>query len=240
MALRRRVWSAGKLLFLVGALVATYVLFAAASMRLALRAREVKVPDFTNHTANEATAMASGFGLAIHVDETRRLDPKIPAGNVLGQDPLAGTTARAQRSVRLWLSAGPRAAIVPALKGQTERSAQLRLAQDGLEVAAISEIRSEAFPSDVVVAQEPPANTAGTRVALLVNRGEQAITYVMPDLIGVNGERAAGILREHGFRLAVVGSTPYPGVPPGIVVRQSPQAGFQIGPDEPISIEVSR
>ena len=66
MALRRRVWSAGKLLVLVGALVATYVLFAAASMRLALRAREVKVPDFTNLTANEATAMASGLGLAVH------------------------------------------------------------------------------------------------------------------------------------------------------------------------------
>src|SRR5215813_690991 len=97
MALRKRVWSAGKLLVLVGALVATYVLFAAASMRLALRAREVKVPDFTNRTANEATAMASAYGLAVHVDETRRLDPKIPAGNVLGQDPPAGTTARAQR-----------------------------------------------------------------------------------------------------------------------------------------------
>ena len=52
--------------------------------------------------------------------------------------------------------------------------------------------------------------------------------------------KVEGILREHGFRLAVVGATPYPGVPPGIVVRQSPQAGFQIGPDEPISIEVSR
>jgi beta-lactam-binding protein with PASTA domain len=240
MALRRRVWSAGKLLVLVGALVATYVLFAAASMRLALRAREVKVPDFTNHTANEATAMASGLGLAVRVDEARRLDPKIPAGNVLGQDPAAGTTARAQRSVRLWLSAGPRAAIVPALKGQTERSAQLRLSQDGLDVTAISEIRSEGYPPDVIIAQEPAANTAGTHVALLVNRGEQSVTYVMPDLIGVNGERAAGILREHGFRLAVVGSTPYPGVPPGIVVRQSPQAGFQIGPAEPISIEVSR
>src|SRR4029450_13153895 len=169
MALRRRVWSAGKLLVLVGALVATYVLFAAASMRLALRAREVKVPDFTNHTANEATAMASGLGLAVHVDEARRLDPKIPAGNVLGQEPPAGTHARGRRTVRLWLSAGPRAAIVPALKGQTERSAQLRLAQDGLDVAAISEIRSEAYPSDVIVAQEPAANAAGTRVALLVN-----------------------------------------------------------------------
>jgi serine/threonine-protein kinase len=240
MALRTRVWSAGKLLLLCGALLATFVLFAAASMRLALRAREVQIPDLTNHSANEATAIASRLGLSIHVDATRRLDTKIPAGSVLTQDPAPGTTARAQRSVRVWLSAGPRAAIVPALNGQTERSAQLRLAQDGLAVAAISEIRSEAYPSDVIVAQDPAANTAGTRVALLVNRGEQSASYVMPDLIGVSGERAAGILREHGFRVAVVGSTPYPGVASGIVLRQSPQAGFQIGPGEPISIEVSR
>jgi beta-lactam-binding protein with PASTA domain len=240
MALRTRVWSAGKLLVLIGALAATYLLFAAASMRLALRAREVKVPDFTNRTANEATAMAGALGLNIRVDETRRLDPKIPAGNVLGQDPPAGTTARVQRSVRIWLSAGARAAMVPTLTGQTERSAELRLAQDGLDLAAVSEIRSESYPPDSVIAQYPAPNTASTRVALLVNRGEQAVSYVMPDLIGVNGERAAGILRDHGFRLAVVGSTPYPGVPPGMIVRQSPPAGFQIGPDEPISIEISR
>ena len=35
MALRTRVWSAGKLLVLGGALLATYVLFAVASMRVA-------------------------------------------------------------------------------------------------------------------------------------------------------------------------------------------------------------
>ena len=38
MALRTRVWSAGKLVLLAGGLAATYVLFAAASMRVALRA----------------------------------------------------------------------------------------------------------------------------------------------------------------------------------------------------------
>jgi len=53
-------------------------------------------------------------------------------------------------------------------------------------------------------------------------------------------ERAADVLRTRGFRVAVVGSTPYPGVGPGIVIRQGPQAGFQIGPDEPISFEISR
>src|SRR5262245_34355568 len=51
MALKTRVWSAGKILLLVVALGATYTLFAAAAMRLALRTREVQVPDLTNRTA---------------------------------------------------------------------------------------------------------------------------------------------------------------------------------------------
>jgi serine/threonine-protein kinase len=234
------VWGAGKLLLLGGALLATYGLFAAASMRLAFRAREVQVPDLINHTANEATAIAADQGLTIRVDDARRPDPKIAAERVVAQDLPAGSTARRQRSIRVWLSAGLRASTVPRLIGETERAAQMRIAQDGLELAAISEIRSQTYPTEVVVAQDPAANDPAPRVALLVNRGERAASYVMPDLIGVNGDRASDVLRDQGFRVAVVGSTPYPGVAAGIVLRQRPQAGFQIAPGEPISLEVSR
>ena len=240
MAFRTRVWSAGKLLVLAGALVATYILFAAAAMRVALKAREVQVPDLTNRTANEATNIASDLGLAVRLDDVRRPDPKIAAGRVIAQDPPAGTMSRQQRILRVWLSSGARASTVPELAGETERAAQMRLSEDGLQEATLSEIRSASFPSDVVVAQDPPPNTPGSKVSLLVNRAEQAANYVMPDLIGVNGERAAALLRSRGFRVAVVASSPYPGVAAGIVLRQSPQAGFQIAPGEPISIEVSR
>jgi beta-lactam-binding protein with PASTA domain len=96
------------------------------------------------------------------------------------------------------------------------------------------------MPADVVVAQTPPERSASGQVALLVNRGESGATYVMPDLIGVNADRASDVLRNHGFRVAVVGAQSYPGVASGIVIRQSPQAGFQIAPGEPISLEVSR
>jgi len=106
MALRTRVWSAGKLLLLGGALAATYVLFAAASMRVALRAREVEVPNLTDRTANEANAIAAQLGLTLKVDDSRRMDPKIGAGRVLAQDPAAGSTARRQRTLRIWLSSG--------------------------------------------------------------------------------------------------------------------------------------
>ena len=240
MALKTRVWTAGKLVLLGGALVVTYLLFAAAAMRVALRAREVQVPDLSNRTANEAMAIAADLGLSLKVDDSRRQDPKIVAGRVLAQEPPAGSIARRQRTVRVWLSAGQRASTVPVLVGETERTARLRLTQDGLTLTAVSEIRSQDLPSDVVVAQSPPARSAAAQVSLLVNRGERGASYVMPDLIGVNGDRAADILRNRGFRVALVGSSPYPGVAAGIVIRQSPQAGFQIAPGEPISLEVSR
>ena len=240
MALRTRVWSAGKIVILVGALIATYAIFAAASVRLALRAREVTVPDLVNRTASEASAAAAALDLTLKVDDLRRPDTKIGAGRVITQEPAAGSVARRRRTVKVWLSAGERAALIPALTGETERTAQLRLTQSGLALSAVTEIRSDAYPADVVVAQQPAARTAASSVALLINRGARRATYVMPDLIGVNGDRAAELLRARGFRVAVVGSNPYPGVTAGVVLRQNPQGGFQIGPDEPISLEVSR
>jgi beta-lactam-binding protein with PASTA domain len=240
MALKTRVWSAGKLLLLGGALLFTYVLFFAVSMRFALTTREVEVPPLMGKTVNEARTLLAETGLNLRVEEGRRVHPKLPAGQVLMQEPQAGVRTRRERSIKVWVSAGPRATVVPALTGESERTAQLRLQQDGLVLAVVSEIRTTEHPAGTVVAQSPPPKTNAAQLSLLVNRGEGGTTYVMPDLIGVNGERAAEVLRTRGFRVAVVGDQPYPGVPAGVVLRQQPQAGFQIAPGEPISLEVSR
>jgi serine/threonine-protein kinase len=240
MAISTRVWGAGKRLLLAGALVATYLLFAAASMRVALKTRDVTVPTLAGKTVNEASGILTESGLNLKVEEGRRVDAAVPAGHIISQDPQPGVRTRRERSVKVWVSAGPRANTVPALLGESERTAQLRLQQDGLELASMAEVRSADYPAGTVVAQDPPPRSSGSRVALLVNRGERGTTYVMPDLIGVNGDRAADLLRSRGLRVAVVGDHPYPGVPAGIVLRQSPQGGFQVAPGDPISLEVSR
>jgi eukaryotic-like serine/threonine-protein kinase len=240
MALKTRVWGAGKLVLIGGALLLTYVLFAAASMRVALKTREVAVPALTGKSVNDATVLLADAGLNLRVEEGPRSDPKVPAGQILSQEPEPGVRMRRERSVKVWVSSGPRASIVPALLGESERTAQLRVKQDGIELGEVAEIRSAEYPSDAVIAQTPPPGSNAPRVALLVNRAERGATYVMPDLIGVNGGRAADLLRARAFRVTVVGDHPYPGVPAGIVLRQNPQAGFQISPGEPISIEVSR
>ena len=240
MALTTRVWSAGKVFLLAGALVLTYVLFAAAAMRVALKLREVEVPGLTGKTVNDASTILADAGLSLKVEEGRRVDAKVPAGQILAQEPQAGARTRRERSVRVWVSAGPRSSIVPALVGESERTARMRVEQQGFVVRAIAEIRSAEYPAGSIVAQTPPPKSKSEQLAILVNHGERDATYVMPDLIGVNGDRAADLLRARGFRVAVVGDHPYAGVPSGVVLRQNPQAGFQIAPGEAISIEVSR
>jgi serine/threonine-protein kinase len=240
MPLGTRVWTLGKLLLLAGALAATFFVFAAVALRVALRAREVQVPELIGSTVNDATQTLADLGLALRLDPNQRPDDRVPAGFIMQQEPLPGAQARRQRTIRVWVSAGPRSTTVPPLVGQTERTARLRLDQDGLEIATVSEFRSPDYPADAVVAQDPSPAARAPSVSVLLNRGEQATTYVMPDLIGMNGERAAEALRARSFRVTIVGSQPYAGVPPGTVVRQQPAGGFRVGPAQAISLEVSR
>jgi serine/threonine-protein kinase len=237
---RSGVWGVGRILLLAAALGGTFLLFFGVAIRVALRAREVQVPVLVGKTVNDASQSLGALGLTLKIDPTRRTDPKVTLNRIMAQDPPAGAAARAQRSIRVWLSAGPRTTTVPALVGQTERTARIRLDQDGVQLGSVSEFRSPDYPADAVVSQDPPPDAKAPTVSLLLNRGEEATTYVMPDVIGMDGARVSEALRERGFRITITGSQPYPGVPPGTVVRQQPQGGFRVAASDSISLEVSR
>jgi eukaryotic-like serine/threonine-protein kinase len=240
MRLGTRVWSVGKFFLLVGALGATFSLFFLLSMRAALRAREVEVPELAGLTVNQATESLASIGLGLRVDENRRADPKVPLGRVMQQDPSPGMRARRQRTIRVWVSSGPRVTIVPALIGQSDRTARIRLDQEGVQIGTVSEIRSTDYPADAVVSQNPAPQSRAPEASMLVNRGEQETTYVMPDLIGMDGGRAAEIMRSRGFRVTIVGTQPVPGMPADTIIRQQPDGGYKISAADPISLEVSR
>lgn len=231
---------AGKLLLVIGGLVATFFVFAAIAMRVAVRALEIRVPALSGIPVEQARALATELGLVVRVEEGGRPDATIPAGHVLGQDPPAGSQARRQRMLRLWISSGPRVVVAPKLIGESERAAQIRLTQEGVATTTVAEIRDGAYPPDVVVAQDPPPDTRTVEVRMLVNRGEDRASYVMPDLIGVSGERAADLLRGKGFRVSIVAQHSSPGLPPGVVIRQTPVGGYQVHPGDAISLEVSQ
>ena len=62
----------------------------------------------------------------------------------------------------------------------------------------------------------------------------------MPDLVGMNLSRTLQLLRDHGFDVNQIRYREYEGLSRGSVVRQFPQAGYRLGPDSAIDLEVAR
>jgi serine/threonine-protein kinase len=238
--IRSRVWRAGRFFVLVALLSGTFAAFFLTAIRVTTRAREVKVPDVRGKTVGEATGALANVGLLVREEPPRRPDPKVPSDHVLSQDPEPGATLRRARAVRIRVSDGQRDPVLPTVIGQPERTAELTLTQDGIQIVGRDEIRSGEYPENTIVAQDPPARSRAAGVTLLVNRGQDGASYVMPDLIGTPGAIVLDLLRKRGLRVAPAVYVPYPGIPPGIVIRQTPQAGFQIGDRELVQIEVSR
>ena len=120
-------WTTGKILLITAGLGVTYVVFAAGAMRIALRSQEVSVPDLVGRDVTEATTLLETVGLGLRVQQGRRPDATVAAGSIMQQEPPANVTARRQRTVKVWVSAGPQASIVPALVGQSAELATSRL-----------------------------------------------------------------------------------------------------------------
>jgi serine/threonine-protein kinase len=222
------------------ALLAALGASAIATMRVVLSARDVAVPSLLGRRLLDAGAFASHRGLALRV-EGRRNDPSVPAEHVLAQDPPPGATLKAHRAIRVWVSLGPRRVSVPPVEGESVRTARIALEQAGVPVAHVVEIEDSA-PEGTVIVQRPPSGESddAAGASLLVSRGPGGADYVMPDLIGREAARALSALQAAGLKVAEVRFRSYPGVAPGIVLRQLPAAGHRVSARTPLSLDVSK
>ena len=237
---RRHVWNVGRFLVLLGALAATFGVFFLAGLRVTTHARDVTVPDLRGKSVAEASNALAEVGLLMRAEEPRRPDKAIPADHVISQEPEPGTVVRKTRAVRIRISDGQREPVVPVLAKLPESTAQDALTAEHLTVGYRAELRSSSYAPGAVVAQDPDAGQRSATVNLLINRGDSNAGYVVPDLIGTLASKATETLRSQNFRVAVSAEVPYQGMPPGVVVRQTPQAGYRIQQTETITIEVSK
>lgn len=223
------------------ALVLSAGVSAVLTMQAILSSQEVTVPRLLGQRLIDASAEAARRQLLLKVDG-RRHDARIPAGRIAAQEPEPGAAIKTQRSLRVWLSLGPQRIRVPAVVGQSLRSARLAFEQAQLHVEHVVEV-DDAAPEGTVVVQRPPAGETDAivgGVALLVSRGPVGGDYVMPDLIGRNADEIMAGLRLAGLKVADVRYRGYAGVAPGIVLRQVPAAGQRVRRSDPISLDVSK
>ena len=231
----------GQNALLAVALAATLAASALVTMRVVLASRDVAVPALTGRTFADASALAAQRGLSLRI-EGRRHDAAVPPEHVVAQEPPPGSALKMHRAVRVWVSLGPRRASVPPVEGGSARTGRLALEQAGVAVARVVEIEDAAAEGTVLVQRPPPgeADLSSGGASLLVSRGPGGASYVMPDLIGREAESVLRALQGAGLKVSDVRYRTYPGVAPGIVLRQTPAAGYPVSPRGAVLLDVSR
>ena len=124
-----------------------------------------RVPDAGN--------VAARSKLLLRVDGKRN-DPRMPADLIVEQDPPAGALLKTQRSVRVWVSLGPRRLTVPSVEGESLRSGRLTLEQAGVNVGRVLEVTNAAEEGTILLQRPPAGETdklAEEGASLLVSRG---------------------------------------------------------------------
>jgi hypothetical protein len=105
---------------------------------------------------------------------TQQASATVPAGSVISQDPVAGTSVAAGSAVDLTVSTGPASVSVPDVVGLTQSAATTAITNAGLVVGTVTQQASATVPAGSVISQDPVAGTsvaAGSAVDLTVSSG---------------------------------------------------------------------
>jgi beta-lactam-binding protein with PASTA domain len=227
------------------ALAASLLAVAASSalftMRVVLSSDAVTVPNLLGKTLPDAGGLAHASRLSIRL-EGRRTDDSIPVDRIVAQDPAVGAALKARRNIRVWTSLGVSRVPVPNVETLGVRTARITLEQAQFPVARIIEVPDSASEGTVLVQRPPPASSVPGPVeaGLLVSRGAGGWDYVMPDLIARNADTVIETLRRAGLKVTEVRYRNYPGVAPGVIIRQIPPSGHRISRRDAISLDVVR
>jgi serine/threonine-protein kinase len=227
---------------MVMVLIVACILSALTAMRIAIRGREVVTPSLIGKTSEEARNILARESLLLKVAPSKQFSADIPEGHVMDQIPSAGTRVKTNRSVKVLLSHGNRKSEIPNLIGSSLRTAQLSLAQRHLTLGNVSSAyMNEEGP--VVRDQSPrpgPLEGSEPTVNVLVSLGPIAQDFIMPDLIGQRADMVIGAAKREGFRVGPLNRRISPGVEPGVIIQQKPQAGYRISQSETIVLDVSQ
>jgi beta-lactam-binding protein with PASTA domain len=196
----------------------------------------VTVPRVVNQQSADAAAALEAQGLIV---VTRR-DPGgyAPRGQVVSQDPRAGTAVQSGTTITLYVSYGRPMVSVPSVVGLTSSQARARLSRAGL-ANGVATMHSKGVPKGRVMHQSIQPGTSvtkGTTIKLDVSMGPPPIT--VPNVIGKSDGAAAFQLKGLGFKVSELQHSSS-SVPKGVVMDQSPSGGSKHAPGTTVHINVS-
>jgi beta-lactam-binding protein with PASTA domain len=193
------------------------------------------VPDIVGQTEVVAGSAVTDANLAVG-NVTYEFSVTIPAGQVISQNPIGGTTVPEGTSVDMVVSLG-QSATVPDVTGQTQAAADSAITSAGFVTVVLYEY-SDTVAAGLVIHQDPAGGgivAAGSDVTIYVSSGPP----IVPDVVGLT-EAAAQATIEADGGLTVATTYQYDNsVAAGIVISQNPAAGTYVSIGSVVNIVVS-
>jgi serine/threonine-protein kinase len=192
------------------------------------------IPNVVGLTQIAAQALLTDYTITIQ----RAHDSRIPKDRVASQFPLATTRAAKGSGVIITISDGPGDAVVPTdLVGLSLIDARSSLAAVGLVIASTQAVPSDRPQGTVLKVSPEPGSTisAGSGVVLQIASGEVEV----PSLIGIDAIQAKTLLVQAGFLVREVEAFDS-SQPPGVVIRQAPDAGTTQTIGQPVTITINK
>ena len=174
-----------------------------------------------------------GFTVAEPVEEASE---DVAKGDVISQNPEAGTKAAEGDEIELTVSSGPGDVAIPQLTGFQFQDAKELLESDKYGLKVKRNNQESSAPENEVINSNPPQGTEvarGSTVTLLVSQGQATV----PNLVGMDVDDAEDALKDAGLKSS---TTEEPSAQPeGIVTAQSVPQGQQRPRGSTIELTVS-
>ena len=204
---------------------------------------KVAVPDLVGQSESYAEAKLKEAGLSPD-RQPDAYSESVPKGNVISQDPPAGTEVQTGSTVKYVISKGaqpPAQVTVPDVTGATVDGTKALLAGAGLTLGSVTEDYSSSVPAGQVISQNPSAGQVvdeGSPVSIIVSKGAEIQQVTVPGVVGDTGAAAIASLNTAGL---VASSNPVPAPTPadvGKVLSQSPAGGSVVDKGSTVVIDV--
>lgn len=202
---------------------------------------EFKMPDVRNLTYEDAGKLLAenGFKLA---KASEKVDYKIPSGQIIEQNPKAGSVCKKGRRVYVLISSGSLPAIVPNLLGLSPQDAIYQIQKAKLNLDTVLYDFSSEYPEGVVMGQELTVNDTvqmGKKMFIVVSSGNHPNEFIVPDLVGKDLNQAISIVKKSGLKVAQIIKISDDDLLPNTVIRQEPLKDEIVIKDSEVTIYVS-
>lgn len=234
-----------KFLLRIGAIVsAIFLAFLFSNTLMFLKdfifVKEINVPDMVYFDYAEAMTLLDEKGLDSETNE--KYSTSVAKGQVISQEPEAGTIVKEGAVVHLIISKGERIVEMPILVNKKLDDALFLLEKNHLEEGIIVREASE-LPVGVVIRQDPEGKEEvkeNTEVDLVVSDGIKIETILMINVLGKSIDEAESDIESAGLKMGTTEYISTDEYDKGQVISQSIEAGTEIEENTVVNLEVSK